>query len=434
MRLATRLVAGGAALTLGAVASFGTLAYGGFVRQQDASLRRLLAEDLARTAALLDRPVLGATLVNPEVDGSAVQVVAADGATLLAWGAPAPLPLETSPAVHALDGRRVLVGSAPWRGEGATLRVAHDVEGALATRAALARTLWVGAAATFLLAVGLAALAARRATRSLERVAAAARRVDPAAPEVLAYTGGGDEVRALTDALNGTLVAIRERTRRERAFLLEVAHELSGPLTLVHYHLAAARRGRADDPALRAAAEAAEELLRTSQDLLLVARGEDERPLEQGVLALREVLERVVRAYPGVALAASDPGEAVGDADRLTQAFRNLVRNAVQAAGRPEGVRVALDVRGDELVVRVADDGPGLDFEARRRVFERGFRRGEGSGVGLAIAKELIERHGGTVRALDEPGPGAVFEVRLPSLAARLAATDDGARGAAATP
>jgi two-component system, OmpR family, sensor kinase len=421
LRLATRVALASATLTLLIVAAFGALAYVGFVRQQDASMRRLLEEDLGRLAALLERPVLGASFVNPEVAGYGVQVVSPDGSTVLSWGTPAPLPLEDPAAIRVVDGRRALVGSTPWRDGGATIRVAHDAEGALATRAALGRSIWTGGVVAAALASWLAGTVARRALRPLELVAADARRIDPSAPGAIAYAGGDDELRAVTDALNETLAAIRERSARERAFLLEVAHELAGPLTLVHYHLGAARKDRGDDAALQAAAEAAEELLRTSQDLLVVARGEDARPLEMSVVSLRAVLQRVVRAYPGVVLDADERGDVVADADRLAQVFRNLVRNGVQAAGRAHGVRVTLRAGEAEHVVRVTDDGPGLDAAARAHVFERGYRRGDGSGVGLSIAKDLIERHGGRIEVVAEAGPGAVFEVRLPSLATRLA-------------
>jgi signal transduction histidine kinase len=74
---------------------------------------------------------------------------------------------------------------------------------------------------------------------------------------------------------------------------------------------------------------------------------------------------------------AAEPAQVIGDADRLMQVVRNLVRNGVQAAGRPQGVRVTLEAGPEEHRLRVEDDGPGLDDEALARVFERGYRRGQ---------------------------------------------------------
>lgn len=323
-----------------------------------------------------------------------------------------------------LDGRRYLVASTAWRGAGGTIRVAHDVEGAMRTRADLARSFGWGGALALLSSTLVALVVARRSLRPLELVAERARAVDPEAPETIAYAGRSHEVRALTDALNATLTAICERSRRERAFLLEIPHELAAPLTLVHYHLGALRRERPDDAELRAAADAAQELLHTSQDLLVLARGELERPLALALVDVRELLTRVDGEYPGVHCAAAAPAQVIGDADRLMQVVRKLVRNGVQAAGRPEGVRVTLEAGADEHLLRVEDDGPGLDAEALGRVFERGFRRGKGSGVGLAISKDLVERHGGSITAASGAAGGARFEVRLPSLASRVETAD----------
>jgi len=415
---------GVALLALLVVVSSSGLAYGWFVRDQSAELRRLLLEDVARVAALLDAPVLGAAFVDPATPGFAVQVVGADGRVVLAWGRDEPLPLAPEPAPASLDGRRHLIASAPWRGAGGTIRVAHDIEAALRTRADLARSLGWGGALAFLSSTLVALVVARRSLRPLELVAERARAVDPQAPEAIAYPGHSQEVRALTDALNATLTAIRERSRRERAFLLEIAHELGAPLTLVNYHLGALRRERPADAELRAAADAAQELLHTSQDLLVLARGELERPLDLALVDLRVLLERAAGEYPGVRCEAPAPAQVIGDADRLMQVVRNLVRNGVQAAGRPQGVRVTLAAGADEHLLRVEDDGPGLDAEALARVFERGFRRGRGSGVGLTISKDLVEQHGGRIVATSADAGGARFEVRLPSLASRLEADD----------
>lgn len=419
MSLKTGIGVGVALLSAMVVVAFGLLAYGGFVRQQDASMRQLLAEDLTRVAALLENPVLGASLAVGSVEGFVVQLVDARGQLVLAWGSDEPLPLVDPAATRPVAGRPHLVGSAPWRDAGATIRIAHDLVDALGTRRDLARSLALGGVLTFVLAGLVATVAVRRALAPLDRVAAAARRVDPAAPSAIRYDGGLTEVRSLTDALNHSLAAIRERTRSERAFLLEVAHELAGPLTLVHFHLTEVGRRYPDDPQLRAAAAAAHELLRTSQDLLVLARGELERPLEANVVDLRDVLTQAAAEYPGVAVIAPSPGEVIGDRDRLMQVVRNLVRNGVQAAGRPEGVRLELAEDGDTLVVRVVDDGPGLDADELATVFDRGVRRGSGSGVGLTLARQLVEQHGGSIAAAAGTR-GAVFEVRLPSLAARL--------------
>lgn len=423
MSLKTAIGLGVALLSAAVVVAFGLLAYAGYVRQQDAAMRRLLAADLERVAALLERPVLGASLAVGSDPGFVVQLVDAEGRVVLAWGSDEPLPLAPSATPLRVAGRPFLVGSAPWRDAGATIRIAHDLGDALATRRELVRSLVLGGVLTFLLATLLAIVAARRALAPIDRVAAAARAVDPAAPAAIRYEGGLSEVRSLTDALNHALAAIRERTRTERAFLLEVAHELAGPLTLVHFHLTEAGRRYPEDPQLRAATGAAHELLRTSQDLLVLARGEFERPLEPHVVDLRDLLAQAAHEFPGLELAAPRSGEVIGDRDRLMQALRNLVRNAVQAAGRPEGVRLELAEDGDVQVVRVVDDGPGFDVEDPTKVFERGVRSGSGSGIGLVVARQWVEQHDGSIAASAAAGGGAVFEVRLPSLAARLEAT-----------
>ncbi len=422
MSLATRASLAAAALTALVVIAFGSLAYGLFVRQQGRETRRLLDEDLARVAALLDRPVLGASFLEPAAGGGVVQVVDAEGRPVLAWGPAAddPLPASDEPAVREIGGRPYLTASAPWRRTGGTIRVAHGLEEAFASRARLARSLAAGGALTFLVASLLAVAGARRTLRPLKDVASQARRVDPSSPAPIAYAGRSLEIASLTDALNATLAAIRERKDREREALLEIAHELAGPLTLVDWHLSSLR-DRPDDVArLDAAAGAARELLRTSQDLLVLARGELERPLSPAVVSLRELIERVAADYPGLAAAADGPGEVIGDPDRLMQVVRNLVRNGVQAAGDSRKVRVELRSGAHRHDIVVSDDGPGLGEGDPRRVFERGYRRGEGSGVGLTICKTLVEQHDGEIDVAATGPEGTTFLVRLPSLASRL--------------
>lgn len=420
MTLRTRLGLLATLLALLTAIGFGLLAYGVFVRQQDAHLRALLLQDLQRVTALLARPTLGTSFVQADAGGTILQFVGPDDRIVLSWGAEIPLPLAPQPRVQRLADRRYLVAHAPWGTAGGTVRLAHGVEGALAARKDLARSLLLSGSLITLVAALAGLVTTRRALQPLGRVASQARSLDPGAPGEIDYRGPRDEIHDLAGALNTSLAAIRARQDDEKAFLLEIAHELAAPLTLVNYHLAGVRAEQPDDARLGAAADAAQELLRTSQDLLVLARGELERPLEPQVFPLERLLKRVASEYSGVRVLARTSGEIAGDPERLMQVVRNLVRNAVQAAGSPAGVQVQLHQEGDDLVLAVTDDGPGIRPDALERIFERRFSGRRGVGVGLSVARTLVEQHGGTLHASSEIGEGSRFEVRLPSLASRL--------------
>jgi len=95
----------------------------------------------------------------------------------------------------------------------------------------------------------------------------------------------------------------------------------------------------------------------------------------------------------------------------------NLVVNAVHAVGAQGLVRVATEQRGRQALVRVEDDGPGIDPEVRARLFEPFFTTkpvGQGTGLGLYVSYEIVRAHGGEIRVDSEPGHGSRFEVRLP--------------------
>lgn len=402
------------------VVVFGALVHVTYQRQLERQLIEVLHHDLERVAALFEEPSLGASFTGAVSEGIVLQFVAADGRVVLGWGDPAPLPAVGRPERLVRDGRTYLVAQAPWRAANGVIRLAHDVTNAVEAVAAMGRVLLVSGAAVVVLAAVLALLVVRRMLWPLSDLARQTRSLEPVALPGVTYRGPRDEVHALATSLNDALLAIRRHREEERAFLLEVAHELAAPLTLVHYHLDGLRQRGGDDARLRAAADAARELLRTSQDLLVVARGELERPVEYQLLDLREVIERVALEYPGLCVAMRGPAEVVGDPERLVQVVRNLVRNAVQATGATEAVRVVLRSETEEHVVEVRDTGPGMTPETRERAFERGFSGGRGSGVGLAVAKSLVERHGGRLRVASSTVAGTVMEVALPSLASRL--------------
>lgn len=420
MTLRARIGLAAVALSVAIVAGFGAVVYSVFTRQQERQLRVILEQDLERVTTLLDRPTLGSSFAGPDSSSVILQLVTPAGHVVLAWGDKEPLPATQEPDVLARDDRTYLVATGVWPSTNGSVRLAHDISDALAARRDLVRIL-VGAAMVVTLVAAVAAVVgARRMLSPLARVAQQARAVDPAAPADVEYQGPNDEIGDLVAALNVALEAIRQRQEAERGFLLEVAHELAAPLTLVNYHLGAVRQEHPDDGRVRAAADGTRELLRTSQDLLVLARGELERGLELRVVDLREIVLRVADEYPGLSVHADERLEVVGDPERLVQVTRNLVRNALQAVGRPDGVEVALRSSGDHAVLQVCDDGPGMSPETAARIFDHGFSAAGGVGVGLTICKRLVEQHQGEIRIRSSLGEGSCFEVWLLSLAARL--------------
>ncbi|WP_457638046.1 sensor histidine kinase [Oceanithermus sp.] len=230
------------------------------------------------------------------------------------------------------------------------------------------------------------------------------------------YEGPDDELGLIVSRFNGLLAELREARARERVFLAEVSHELRTPLTVLLGYLERLRRNPADKEALAAAERTARHLTRLVADLLALARGEAERTVNPHIVDLAELTRSVAQGFPGVRFEARSEPEVLGDPDRLMQLVRNLVANAVRAAGRPEGVRVTVGEDGGRAWVEVADDGPGIDPEILPNLFER-FSRGPegGTGLGLAIAKQITEAHEGRISVWSEPGR-TVFRVELPGL------------------
>jgi len=119
----------------------------------------------------------------------------------------------------------------------------------------------------------------------------------------------------------------------------------------------------------------------------------------------------------------ADPARVFGDPSSLNQVWVNLIDNAIHAAGRSGTVRVGVRAEGDQVLVEVSDDGPGMPAPLLKRIFDPFFTTkgvGEGTGLGLAVVRQVVTRHGGQVSVQSSPGAGAKFTVALPSAAARL--------------
>jgi two-component system OmpR family sensor kinase len=257
------------------------------------------------------------------------------------------------------------------------------------------------------------------------------RRVERAEPHT--------EVGRLGLALNAMLGQIERAfedkdasERRLRQFVADASHELRTPLTSIRGYAELFRRGADQRPedlstAMRRIEEEAERMGELVEDLLLLARLDQGRPLERAPVDLTRVAADAVAdaraADPDQPIALSDGGPVIvhGDEARLRQVAANLLANARQHT--PEGTPVRVRVVSDNghAVLEVADDGPGLAPDQAARVFER-FYRGDpsrsrssgGTGLGLSIVAAIAEAHGGNATVETTPGRGAAFRVELP--------------------
>jgi two-component system OmpR family sensor kinase/two-component system sensor histidine kinase QseC len=239
-----------------------------------------------------------------------------------------------------------------------------------------------------------------------------------------------DELRPLVAALNGLLQRLAASLDTQRAFVADAAHELRSPLTALTLQLRLLER--APDEAARTAAVAglAAGITRAGwlvEQLLALARTETgAAPLEMAQLDLAEIVRAALAATAPYAvsrrvafdLQADGPLMLQGNAAALTTLVRNLADNAVRhgPAGAKVEVRLA---RGEHGVTLTVDDaGTGIPAGERERVFDRFYRRAdgstEGSGLGLAIVRSVADRHGASVTLGDSPLGGLRVAVHFP--------------------
>jgi len=203
-----------------------------------------------------------------------------------------------------------------------------------------------------------------------------------------------------------------------------IGHELRNPLGVMETSLFILRRRIQDDERAKKHVERIGEQLGIANsiitDLLDMIR---DKPLSRERLALAQIVETAAAAVKRPQMVElhlaglMDVPEVDGDAGQLRQVFVNLIDNAVHAAGEAGHVRVQASADGHHVEVAVEDSGKGLDPAIRARLFEPLMTtKAKGIGLGLALVKRIVERHGGTVRYA--PGDkGARFVVRLPRAA-----------------
>ena len=280
----------------------------------------------------------------------------------------------------------------------------------------------------------VARLMARGMTQPLRDMAAAARRMEVGDYSVRVETRSRDEVGQLATAFNRMSGELEHLEQSRRDLVANVSHELKTPIAAIQAHLENLSDGvEQPDPAtLEVMLAQVERLGRLVDQLLDLSRLESgEVPLRIERLPLQPLVDELISEIEvalggrGVDVRNDVPADLPAlsaDRERVHQVLFNLIDNAVRFTPAGGHVTVSARRRNGSVEVVVADTGSGISAEHLPRLFERFYRadparaRGDGgTGIGLAIARSVVEAHGGQIRARSQPGRGSVFTFDLPS-------------------
>jgi two-component system OmpR family sensor kinase len=239
------------------------------------------------------------------------------------------------------------------------------------------------------------------------------------------------QIESGATAREGSLRALEVSERKLRRFVADASHELRTPLAAVRAYAELFSRGAADRPAdlkrsMDGISRESERMSGLVDDLLLLARLDEGRPLAREPVPLHDVVAEAVETAETV-----DPRRRIdmtiepvvveGDRDRLRQVVDNLLANVRAHTPESAPVRIGLERVDGVARIEVSDSGPGLDPEQLEHVFERFYRADRsrsrasgGTGLGLSIVAAVTEAHAGRFSASSAPGEGATFLIELP--------------------
>ncbi len=310
--------------------------------------------------------------------------------------------------------------------------VSHHLDEAFAEALTLSLAFGVGAAA--LTAALVSWILASRIARPVRGLASAARRVSRGDYETRVHVDGADELTVLARAFNEMAGSLDSAEQRRRRLLADLAHELRTPLATIDAYLEGLADGVVQPTTdtwtlLRAQAR---RLGRLTDDIAKVSRAE-ERQLELDIHAAsaQELLAAAAAAARpgytekdvGLELDTATDAAVTVDPDRFAEVLANLLENALRHTPSGGAVRLAAARAGEDVLLTVSDTGEGVEPDELERIFERFYRadparsrdRG-GSGVGLTIARALVEAHGGRISAESAgTGQGTTFRITLPA-------------------
>ena len=339
------------------------------------------------------------------------------------------------------DNGRLLIYNRPILSEGHAVFIVQ-VARSLAERdqslAVLGTTLLIASLLTIVIAFGIGWVISGLTLRPIHRITQTAqaignesdfsRRVD--------YSGPNDEIGQLAKTFNSMLSRLQEAYQRvsqalsmQREFVADVSHELRTPLTTVRGNLDLLRRdpplAEADqDDVLTDLVDESDRLIRLVNELLILARADAGRNLVQEPVEVHPLIEEACRQAQQLdeerkIVTSVQDFTVLGDRDALKQVVLILLDNALKHTQGP--ITVSAASAGDQVEISVQDTGPGIPPDMLLHVFDR-FYRGEtdpsvsGFGLGLPIAKALVEGQGGTIAIESQPDSGSVVRVLLPQV------------------
>ncbi|HXV95372.1 MAG TPA: HAMP domain-containing sensor histidine kinase [Gaiellaceae bacterium] len=293
------------------------------------------------------------------------------------------------------------------------------------------RSLLVAAGVSLVISWLAGYLLAWRFTRRIRRLESAAERLAEGDFETPVADGGRDEVGQLADAFDAMRIRLAVLDRARGEFIANASHELRTPLFALGGFVELMGDEEMDAEVRRdflvEMRDQIDRLTRLATDLLDLSRLDaGQLEVEIGPFDLAATARVVADEFRALAEAADHelrveaeaPVEALGDEVRVQQIARSLVENAIRHTPAGTAVTVRVVLRGNDAVLEVGDDGPGIPPEDQKHLFQRFYRaaggKASGSGLGLAIASELALRLGGSIGVSSRPG-ATVFTVNLPS-------------------
>ncbi|MFP4588706.1 MAG: sensor histidine kinase [Candidatus Acetothermia bacterium] len=342
-----------------------------------------------------------------------------------------------------------------WPGKIGTLKLNNQAIGKLYIRSrestpveksflsSVNRSVLLGALVAGLASIVLAFLYSKKIAGPIKSITAASRKMKEGDLQQRVEVNSKDEIGELADSFNSMVASLEKQERLRKNMVSDVSHELRGPLSNIQGYLEALQEGLLEPEPEIINSLYQESLLlgRLTDDLHDLARAEaGQLQLEKQPVVLEDIIgdavnsvvTRTTRDQIEICSDLSSTTMVRADPNRIGEVLRNLLNNAVRHSPENETVTVSIERRAEEAVTHVIDNGEGIPSSELPHVFERFYRIDKsrnrstgGSGLGLTIAREIVEAHDGEIWVESEVDKGSTFSFSLPLLEAKDESSTD---------